>query len=173
MSVAAPVVRCAYDASACAPSYRRLMATTGHMRKIIVGTDGSPASARAVEWAAHEARAHGALLEVLHGWTMPLMVDPGGMVPMLGVSPDEMQRQAERVVAGAITAAKAIAGDLVMGKVEQRSAASFLVQESADADLVVVGSRGHGGFVGLVLGSVAQQVATHAHCPVVVVPPAR
>lgn len=149
------------------------MGDTHAIRKVIVGTDGSPASARAVEWAAHEARAHGALLEILHGWTMPLMVDPGGMVPMVGVSPDEMQRQAERVVAGAITVAKAIAGDYVMGKVEQRSPAGYLVEESRRADLVVVGSRGHGGFVGLVLGSVAQQVATHAHCPVVVVPPVR
>lgn len=149
------------------------MGDTHAIRKVIVGTDGSPASARAVEWAAHEARAHGALLEILHGWTMPLMVDPGGMVPMVGVSPDEMQIHAERVVAGAITVAKAIAGDYVMGKVEQRSPAGYLVEESRRADLVVVGSRGHGGFVGLVLGSVAQQVATHAHCPVVVVPPVR
>ncbi|MEY2740144.1 MAG: universal stress protein [Ilumatobacteraceae bacterium] len=143
------------------------------IRRVIVGTDGSPASDRAVRWAAHEARAHGALLEILHGWTMPLMIDPGGMVPMVGVSPDDMQRQAERVVSGAITSAKAIAGDYVMGKVEQRSPAGFLVEESQRADVVVVGSRGHGGFVGLVLGSVAQQVATHSHCPVVVVPPPR
>ncbi|MFM9085952.1 MAG: universal stress protein [Acidimicrobiia bacterium] len=149
------------------------MSDTHAIRRVIVGTDGSPSSTRAVEWAAREAQSHGALLEILHGWTMPLMVDPGGMVPMVGVSPDDMQRQAERVVAGAITAAKAIAGDYVMGKVEQRSPAGFLVEESRHADLVVVGSRGHGGFVGLVLGSVAQQVATHAHCPVVVVPPVR
>ena len=56
--------------------------------------------------------------------------------------------------------------------VEEGSAARLLIRESENAELLVVGSRGHGGFVGLLLGSVGQQCAAHARCPVVIVHPA-
>lgn len=141
-------------------------------KKVVVGTDGSEASYEAVRWAASEAAAHGAELEIIHSWSLPALSDPVAMMP-LSLPVDEFVKQAERVRDHAVALAREAGCERVVGRVERGLAAEFLVAASKTADLVVVGTRGHGGFVGLLLGSVAQQVATHAACPVVVVPTGR
>jgi nucleotide-binding universal stress UspA family protein len=137
--------------------------------RIVVGTDGSAASAAAVAWAAGEASARGASLEVVHAWSIPAISDPVSMMP-IQLPLDVMEQEARAVCDAAVAAARSAGAASVTGTVRRGSAAEHLVAESKKADLVVVGSRGRGGFVGLLLGSVAQQVASHSACPVVVVP---
>ncbi|MBU6201336.1 MAG: universal stress protein [Acidobacteria bacterium] len=139
------------------------------MSRIVVGTDGSSAAMAAVAWAAGEAAVHGASLEVVHSWSIPAIADPVSMMP-IQLPLDVMEREAHTVCDAAVAAAGAAGAVSVTGTVHRGSAAEHLVAASKSADLVVVGSRGRGGFVGLLLGSVAQQVASHAACPVVVVP---
>ena len=141
----------------------------GTIKRVVVGTDGSEASFEAVRWAATEAKAHDADLELTHTWTLPVMTDPIGMVP-LQLPVDDFIKQAEIVRDHAVKLAKDAGATKVAGRVERGMAAEHLIKASKNADEVVVGTRGHGGFVGLLLGSVAQQVATHAECAVVIVP---
>ena len=140
--------------------------------KIIVGTDGSSSAQHAVDWAVRESTAHGATLEIIHSWSLPLLVDPTGM-SMVSFPVEDLRRAAEQVLNDAVSFAKSKTTSTVTGRVAQGIAANVLIDASQHADLVVVGSRGHGGFVGLLLGSVAQQVAMHSRCPVVVVPSIR
>ncbi len=139
-------------------------------KKILVGVDGSDNSLLALKWALAEARVRGDAVELVHGWHFPYVADPTGMVPFPTAA---LQESGELVVADALKACAAEADGLtVTTRVEQSTGAEFLIEASKDADLLVVGRRGHGGFLALVMGSLAQQVAAHAHCPVVVVGPA-
>ena len=138
-------------------------------RTIVVGVDGSPASRTALIWAAAEAADHRADLVVLTVWERTLLPPLGsGGVPESPV-PDPGQRATEDL----LELIKAELGEdppvLVHPRVKQGTPAKVLIEESAEADLVVVGTRGHGGFRGLVLGSVSQHVAAYAKCPVAVV----
>ena len=138
-------------------------------KKILVGVDGSANSLLALKWALAEARLRGDEVEVLHGWHFPYMADPSGMVPFPTAA---LQESAEVVVADALRECAADAeGITVSTRVQESTGAEFLIEASKDADLLVVGRRGHGGFLALVMGSLAQQVSAHAHCPVVVVGP--
>jgi nucleotide-binding universal stress UspA family protein len=136
-------------------------------RKIVVGVDGSQNAILALKWALAEARLRGDTVEVLHGWHFPYLSDPTGIVPLPTAA---LQESAEMVVADALAECAAEAmGVSVTTRVEEATGAEFLIEASKDADLLVVGRRGHGGFLALVMGSLAQQVSAHAHCPVVVV----
>jgi nucleotide-binding universal stress UspA family protein len=137
---------------------------------VVVGTDGSEGSLVAVRVAAAEARLRNGELVVLCAWH-PSAV---GSIPAYGVGMPVADTLAElREALGRTLDAEGLGadGDLVVHPVVvQDHAARALIEASADADLVVVGTRGHGGFTGLVLGSVSHQVASHATCPVMVVP---
>jgi nucleotide-binding universal stress UspA family protein len=138
-------------------------------KTIVVGVGGSPASRTALTWAAAEAADHRADLIVLAVWERTLLPPMGsGGVPESPV-PDPSQRATEDL----LTVIKEELGEdpplLVQPRVKQGTPAKVLIEESANADLVVVGARGHGGFRGLVLGSVSQHVAAYAKCPVAVV----
>jgi nucleotide-binding universal stress UspA family protein len=137
---------------------------------IVVGIDGSEGSLAALRWAADEARLRHARLEVVVSWQYPAL----STIPAFGVLPpaEEMSEEAKRGLA-ALLHDEGLADDPSLEVVEavvQGPAGAALLDAAADADLLVVGSRGHGGFTGLVLGSVSQQCVTHAPCPVVVVP---
>lgn len=139
-------------------------------KKIVVGIDGSPASLKAVLWAAHEAKLRNSEIEILHSWSMPFVVDPMAMMPMM-FPVEEMVTSANKIVAAATEIVAGIDPKIrVVTRVERGAASEHLITAGKLADLLVVGSRGHGGFAGLLLGSVAQQVANHAPCPVVIVP---
>jgi nucleotide-binding universal stress UspA family protein len=120
-------------------------------------------------WAAAEAADHGADLVVLTVWE-PMLLPPmgSGGVPQSPV-PDPSQRATEDL----LTVIKAELGEdppvLVQPRVKQGNPAEVLIELSADADLLVVGTRGRGGFMGLLLGSVSQHVAAYAKCTVTVV----
>jgi nucleotide-binding universal stress UspA family protein len=141
----------------------------GKWKTILVGVDGSPGSRNALKWAAAEAADHGADLVVLTVWERALLPPMGsGEVPDHGV-PDPSRTATEDL----IKVIREELGDeppvLVQPRAKQGNAAKVLIEESADADMLVVGPRGHGGFRGLVLGSVSQHVAAYAKCPVAVI----
>ena len=140
-------------------------------RPVVVGVDGSPTSLTAAEYAADVAVARSRPLLVVHGYLHPL----GYGVPLnpydLGVPAptEESRRMLDRVAA---ELADARPGLRVAVRQVAGGPGATLVEESRRADLVVVGSRGVGGFAGLLLGSVSGQVTQHGHCPVLVVRPA-
>jgi len=138
-------------------------------KTIVVGVDGSPGSRKALSWAAAEAAGHGSDLIVVNVWEHTLLPPAGSVSVSERYVPDPSQRTADDLV----QVIKDELGDeppvFVQPVVKQGRPAKVLIEESADADLLVVGPRGHGGFVGLVLGSVSQHVAAYAKCPVVVV----
>lgn len=140
---------------------------------IVVGIDGSDGAARALEFAASEAALRARGLRVVAAWSVPKAAYTGaGLVP--SVSVDEFERSmraaAERQMSEGLAGHPGLARELM---VVEGSAAKVLIEQSAAAELLVVGSRGLGGFSGLLLGSVGQHCAHHARCPVVIVPSAQ
>jgi nucleotide-binding universal stress UspA family protein len=134
---------------------------------IVVGVDGSDASKDALRWAGHQAELTGATLRAITTWNVP-MINYGAAMPgsiEADVSRDckEALDQAIREVLGPAPSAKVVA-DVVEGH-----PAEVLVGAAHDAELLVVGSRGHGAFKGMFLGSVSTHCVSHAACPVVVV----
>lgn len=137
------------------------------MGKIVVGVDGSEPAAAALRWAVEEARFREATLEVVLAWDWLDQERLG-----LEFRPEFGEEQAVEVLRGYVTDAVGEAGieglDVVERAVCDRPAHALL-EAAEDADLVVVGDRGHGGFADLLLGSVSAQVVNHAPCPVLVV----
>jgi nucleotide-binding universal stress UspA family protein len=142
------------------------------MSVVVVGVDGSAGADEALRFAATEASLRGAKLRVVCAWEVPAAVYAGAWG--LGADQEAGFGDAAQEVADS---ARGLAARLepkleVESHVARGQPADVLVNESQDADLLVVGSRGLGGFKRLLLGSVSQQVAHHAACPVVIVPPA-
>lgn len=129
-------------------------------RRIVVGIDGSAESMKALDWAAAEADRCGVVLEIQTAY------EPGYQF----ITHDEVQRTMERLIAEAKDrVAKTAPGVHTASGVHEESPARILIEASDGADLLVVGSRGLGGFKGLLLGSVSQQCSLHAHCPITIV----
>ena len=134
--------------------------TTGPQR-IVVGIDGSASSIDALRWAVRQAQLTGSVVEALMVWQYP-----GGVVPA-GV--EDFEAESRRALDGAIEGAFSGAPPVdVTRVVEEGEPAITLVDRATHAALLVIGSRGHGAFVGMLIGSVSQYCVTHAHCPVVV-----
>ena len=130
--------------------------------RVIVGVDSSDASKRALRWAADYAVAMKAPLEAVAVWEMPATY--GWVTTLEHPDPDTYALAG----LGAVVAEVVGESPAVTTTVERGHAAQVLVKASKRADLLVVGSRGRGGFAGLLLGSVSQYCVQHAHCPVVV-----
>jgi nucleotide-binding universal stress UspA family protein len=137
--------------------------------RVVVGVDGSDYSKSALRWAAGEAKTHNAELTVASVWTPPPTIDPpyGHIAWGTDLEP---QLQATAILQ---TTMEEVLGEdpglVVRREVRGGNPASVLIDLSEGADALVVGSRGHGGFVGMVLGSVSQQVAAHAATTVIVI----
>jgi nucleotide-binding universal stress UspA family protein len=138
-------------------------------KTIVVGVDGSPGSRKALTWAAAEAAGHGADLVVLNVWEHTLLPPAGSVSVSERYVPDPSQRTAEELLQVITEELGEEPPVLVRPLVKQGRPAKVLIEASDGADLLVVGERGHGGFAGLVLGSVSQHVAAYAKCPVTVV----
>lgn len=132
--------------------------------RIIVGIDGSPASADALKWALRQAAASGSTVVAVCAWHYSII--PGGLAPMVGVDMEANARDILRRIIDQTTGP----GESVLSRTVPGHPVQVLVDESEEADLLVVGSRGHGGFAGMPLGSVSSQVPGFAHCPTVIVP---
>lgn len=138
---------------------------------ILVGIDGSPHADRALAWALHEAALRSARLRVLNAFRVHEFAGAFGRE----VSLDKERAQAEEMVEQSLArvssdGAAVDAVDIDATAVTGRGAADAILRHRGEADLIVVGSRGRGGFSGLVLGSVSHQVASHADVPVAVIP---
>ena len=138
-------------------------------KTIVVGVDGSPGSRKALTWAAAEAAGHGADLVVIEVWEPTVLPAAGSSSVSEHFVPETGQHTADDL----LKMIKEELGEeppvLVRPQVKPGRPAKVLIDESASADLLVVGNRGHGGFAGLVIGSVSQHVAAYAKCPVTVV----
>jgi nucleotide-binding universal stress UspA family protein len=146
------------------------------VKRILVGVDASPASVEALERAADEARLRGATLEVVHAFNPPDQSTAFPVVPEKGS--DRADLEAERDKANDKLGAWLNESQVDLSGLEvewsvlaNNRPTQVLIERSKDADLVVVGSRGRGGFRGLLLGSTGEQVTRHARCPVLVVRP--
>ncbi len=142
------------------------------MGVIVVGVDQSAGANAALRFAVEEARLRQATLRVVHAWQFGYIGATGleGWLPAVGGELGDFRRGAKAALDQTLKEVVADTEGLTLERrVEQGPAAAVLVEESQDADLLVVGSRGHGGFAQLLLGSVSQQCAQHAFCPVVVV----
>ena len=138
------------------------------VHKIVVGVDGSESSITALRWSLGEARLRGSEVEVIHMWSLTPMVDPMGFVSYVPV--EEIANAAKSLVEDVMKRVEEFVGKTkVSTKITRGPAAATLLEAAKDAELLVVGRRGHGGFMGLLLGSVAEQAAHHAPCPVVIV----
>ncbi len=130
------------------------------MGEIVIGVDGSEPSHRALRWALNEARLRDDVVVVVHAYERRMQEEQD----------THARQQAEGVIQRALDGAGwGVDGPVVKRLTVARDGAKTLVEMSAHADLLVVGSRGHGGFAGLLLGSVSQHCTHHAHCPVVVI----
>ena len=140
-------------------------AGNGGQQRIVVGVDGSVPSKAALSWAVEQGRLTGAVVEAVIAWEFPATY--GYPVPVSGVNWEQLAQQV--VSEAAADVAEGAAPVKVTYKVVEGNAAQALLDESAGADLLVVGSRGHGGFVEALLGSTGQHCVHHAACPVVVI----
>ena len=139
------------------------------VRRIVVGMDGSEPSKAALGWALGQAELTGAAVEAVLAWHYPVIVAgmPFAPVPVLQ---SDFAEQAERMLQDAITdVVPADSPVKVTAVAREGNAAQVLVGFSEDADLLVVGNRGYGGFAEALVGSVSQHCVHHARCPVVVI----
>lgn len=138
---------------------------TGQSQRVIVGIDGSPQSKQALRWSAQVAAASGARLVAVAAWDYPSTYGWAAWPQDW-----DLARDTRKILDSTVDEVFAAhrPADLELS-VKQGSAAAVLLDESKGALMLVVGSRGHGGFAGMLLGSVSAKVAEHADCPVLVV----
>ncbi len=147
------------------------------MDRIVVGVDGSEGAVRGLRWALEEARLHGAVLELVHSYPeleqrypQPAAVelpDRGS----LATAEELAAAKTAEVIDDALRRAGGPGDVEVRRTVRAGSPAAVLCEVAAGAGLLVVGARGLGGFRGLLVGSVSQQVIAHSPCPVALIPP--
>ena len=132
--------------------------------RIVVGVDGSAASVDALRWAARQADLTGSGLDAVIGWHSPTQY--GNEFHHEATNWPDL---AQTTLATAMAEAEAGTATVCAQTVTEGHPKDVLVNASEGADLLVVGSRGHGGLAGMLLGSVSEHVIAHAHCPVVVI----
>lgn len=136
------------------------------MGRIVVGIDSSADSARALRWALEEAALREAKVELVHAYPTPELVALPAIVTM--PTDDELRAGAEQIVDQALEEVGGPGEVSVSTTVRPGGSARVLCEVAEGADLLVVGARGLGGFRGLLLGSVSQQVVAHSPCPVLI-----
>jgi nucleotide-binding universal stress UspA family protein len=134
--------------------------------RIVVGVDGSAGSSAASEWAAHQAELTGCTLTAVTTWAWPTSFGVAFAYVPSDYSPSD---DAQKVLDEALAQIRSAHPDLSIESVlSEGHAAPILVEASKGAELLVVGSRGHGEFAGMLIGSVSEHCVTNAHCPVLV-----
>jgi nucleotide-binding universal stress UspA family protein len=137
----------------------------GRDRRIVVGVDGSASSKAALGWAIRQADLTGAMVDAVIAWHYP--GEYGYPTPIADDA--NYEELATKVVTDTIAAVAGPDAPVeIRPRVVEGNPAMVLLRAAAGADLLVVGSRGHGGFVEALLGSVSQHIVHHAMCPVVV-----
>jgi nucleotide-binding universal stress UspA family protein len=147
--------------------------TAASDRRIVVGVDSSPNSKTALRWAVAQARLTGAGIEAVAAWQEPVMAgDASGWTPVV-YDGDSLAVITEKILAETVADVVEQQSEPVdiATRVVQGHPAQVLLEAADGAQMLVLGSRGHGTFTGILLGSVSQHCVQHAPCPVVVVPP--
>jgi nucleotide-binding universal stress UspA family protein len=138
----------------------------GQEQRIVVGVDGSESSRAALRWAIRQARLTGASVDAVIAWRYPSMYGWGpGDDSMV-----DLEGEARKVLVDALNEASGLEPEITVRPVAAEGhAADVLLRAARGAELLVVGSRGHGGFASAMVGSVGLNCVLHAHCPVLVV----
>jgi len=139
--------------------------TQAETGRIVVGVDGSPSSAAALDWAAHQAELTGSHLELVGAWEWPTTYGAPIAFPPDYDPAADVRRVLEEAVTKMRVGHPGVDARLT---VLEGHPAPVLVSASRGATLLVVGCRGHGEFAGMLLGSVSEHCVTNAHCPVLV-----
>ncbi len=140
--------------------------TTGpESGRIVVGVDGSPSSTEALRWAKRLALSLGATIQVVNAWEYPYT---DATMPLPAMDWEQFSRDTVEQSVGEVFGDARPAG--LVTTVEEGHPARTLVDAARGATMIIVGSRGLGGFYGLLIGSVSRYVAEHATCPVLLVP---
>jgi nucleotide-binding universal stress UspA family protein len=139
----------------------------GHAPRIVAGVDGSPSSLAALRWAVGQARRTGGTVDAVIAWQFPATGN-FGWAPVSAIDDLDFESIAKHTLEQAIGGLGEQSGVTIRPVVMQGLPAQVLLDMSEGADLLVVGSRGHGGFADALLGSVSQHCVHHAPCPVVV-----
>lgn len=139
--------------------------------RIVVGVDGSTGSRAALRWAIRQAELTDSSVEAVIAWQFPAGGAGYGLAPMVsegtvGYYAELAAKQLQSAIADTVDPACPVA---ITPTVGEGAAAAVLLEVADGADLLVVGSRGHGGFAGMLLGSVSQHCARHARCPVAII----
>lgn len=138
-------------------------------KRIVVGVDGSDMSRTALTWAVDEAVQWGSQLDVVLAWQLPIPVMATPFTIPYEIDASAAEEHAGKLLDAMVDGARIPSDVRVERILVHDPAPAALLDASKGADLLVVGGRGHGGFRGLVLGSVSSQCVHHAECPVVVV----
>jgi nucleotide-binding universal stress UspA family protein len=139
----------------------------GHRGRIVAGVDGSASSNDALRWAARQAELTGARVEAVMAWAYaPIAFPLTTPTPVTYDMGPEAQQQLEGIISEVRREFPSVE---ISSVVQEGWAGKTLLAAAEDADLLVVGSRGHGAVMGLLLGSVSEYCVTHARCPVVVI----
>ncbi|MGO8889581.1 MAG: universal stress protein [Streptosporangiaceae bacterium] len=135
-------------------------------RRIVVGVDGSPSSMAALRWAVLQAELTGCTVEAVTAWRLPSRY---GFAAVTDRARD-FEGDARKILADALNEVNSVEPDVIIrSSVVEGHPAEVLVRAARRADMLVVGSRGHGGFTGALLGSVSQYCVHNAPCPVLVI----
>ncbi|MFE1285784.1 universal stress protein [Streptomyces sp. NPDC058751] len=135
-------------------------------RRVVVGIDGSPSSYEALRWALHYAGLIGGVVDAVAVWDLPGLYGWSGPVVDMDVDEEESRRRMQAEMAEVLGPG---ATDSVRTHLVHGNTSGVLLRAAEGAEVLVVGSRGRGGFASALLGSVSQHVAQHATCPVVIV----
>jgi nucleotide-binding universal stress UspA family protein len=142
----------------------------GDAPRIVVGVDGSAASRAAFRWAVRQAELTGATIQAITAWQYPVASGGYAWAPVAVLDSTDLQEAAEKTLADEISEVVGARTDIkLQPQPVEGNPAQVLLDASAGADLLVVGSRGHGGFASALLGSVSQHCVHHADCPVVII----
>jgi nucleotide-binding universal stress UspA family protein len=137
--------------------------------RIVAGVDGSPPSIAALHWATCQAELTGSTLDAVIAWEFPVVGGSFGWAPTAPFDDTDYSELAAKTLSAAVAEVSPPPGVTVNQIVTEGNAAQVLLEVAKDADLLVVGNRGHGGFVDVLIGSVSVRCLHHASCPVVIV----
>lgn len=136
----------------------------GYRQRIVVGVDGSESSKQALRWAIRQAELTGGSVDAVTAWHYPSTY---GLAPVADGA--DLEGDAKQILTEALAEVSDLAPEVrVEPLIAEGHPATVLLQAAKGADLLVIGSRGHGGFTSALLGSVSLYCVLHAHCPVLV-----
>jgi len=138
--------------------------------RIVVGVDGSPSSRAALRWAVRHAAVTGGTVDAVIAWQLPMLLESYSWAPMGAEEAVDFEAEAKQTIEAVIGEEEEPADQhLITRHVVNGHPAQVLLDAVSRADLLIVGSRGHGAFAEALLGSVGQYCVHHAHCPVLII----